>query len=77
MWSHMQSAAPDEFTQGFEVPRIGVKDAMAVSDLSPADIGAYFRDHPETAEALLYESYDKRFTPSTFITQDANRLRVG
>jgi hypothetical protein len=73
----MQRAGPDEFPEGFAVQRIGVKEAMAISDLPPVDIAAYFRDHPETPEALLYESYDKRFTPSTFITQDANRFRVG
>jgi hypothetical protein len=35
------------------------------------------RDHPETAEALLHESQDKRFTPSTFVTETGKGFEVG
>jgi hypothetical protein len=67
----------DEFPTGFTVQRIGIEAAKAVSDRPAPDIATYFRDHPETAEALLYESYDKRFTPSSFIAEKGNRFRVG
>ena len=50
---------------------------MAVSDLPSSEIARYLREHPETAAALLSESYDKRFTPSSFIAEAADRFRVG
>jgi len=69
---------PEGFPQGFEVQRIRVTGAKAISELPPPDIASYFREHPETARALLSESYDKRFTPSTFIVEEGNGLfRVG
>jgi hypothetical protein len=37
----------------------------------------FFREHPEIAGAVLGESYDKRFTPSSFIEEKGNRFRVG
>jgi hypothetical protein len=63
---------------GFRVQRIGIKAAKAVSDLPPAEIARYFRENPETARALLSESSDKRFTPSTFIVEEGDgSFRVG
>jgi hypothetical protein len=50
---------------------------MAISDLPPSEIARYLREHPETANALLSESYDKRFTPSSFIAEEAGGFRVG
>jgi len=68
----------DGFPPGFRVQRIGVSRAVAVSGLPGAEIAKYFRDHPETAKALLGESYDKRYTPSTFISENGNgSFRVG
>ncbi len=48
--------------------------ARAVSELPAPDIARYFSEHPEIAKALLGESYDKRFTPSTFIIEEGNGL---
>jgi hypothetical protein len=70
--------AMDGFPPGFRVQRIGVESAKAVSHLPASDIAAYFLKHPETAKALIDESCDKRYSPSTFITQEADGLfRVG
>jgi len=33
----------------------------------------FFREHPGIAEALVSESCDKRFSPSTYITQNGDR----
>ena len=56
--------------KGFRVQRIWTTGALAVSELPPAEIARYFREHPEIAKELLGESSDKRFTPSTFILAD-------
>ncbi|MGA2906028.1 MAG: hypothetical protein ABSD98_19555 [Candidatus Korobacteraceae bacterium] len=69
--------AKDEFPAEFKIQRVGLAAAKSLADLQPAHIAAYFRDHPEQAKDLLQESYDKRFTPSSFITEDGGRYLVG
>jgi len=78
MWNWRLRPQREGFPKRFKIQRIRIADAMAISSLPASEIAKYFRDHPETAEALLTESYDKRFTPSTFIVQeDAGLFRVG
>jgi hypothetical protein len=67
----------DEFPGEFTVQRIGVTAAEAIADLQPVDIARYFREHPSVAQGLLLESHDKRFTPSSFITEDPDGFKVG
>jgi hypothetical protein len=68
---------PEGFPEGFKVQRIRISPAMAISGLPASEIANYFREHPEIAGALMGESYDKRFTPSTFILETGNRFAVG
>jgi hypothetical protein len=77
MWSWRRKVVVDGFPQGFRVQRVGIEAATSIADRTPADIAAYFRAHPLTAERLLNESYDKRFTPSTFIEEHGSGFRVG
>jgi hypothetical protein len=72
MWSWIRKPNGDGFPEGFSVQRVGIPGAEAISELSPDDTAKYFRDHPETAQSLLHESSDKRFTPSTFIVDEGN-----
>jgi len=77
-WIGNRKPSADGFPPGFRVQRIGVTRAVAVSGLPSSEIAKYFRDHPETAKALLGESYDKRYTPSTFISENGDgSFRVG
>jgi hypothetical protein len=42
------------------------------------DLIQYLKAHPETCTALLLGSYDKRYSPSTFIEEwKDNQYRVG
>jgi hypothetical protein len=78
MWPwKRKTPIPEGFPEGFKIQRIGIEAAVAVSKLPAGDIAKYFREHPEIARALLGESYDKRFTPSSFIEEKDNGLRVG
>src|SRR5262249_3990259 len=72
MWGWKRKPSRDGFPKGFRVQRIRVASAMAVSDRTGPAIAKYFREHPETAKALLLECADKRFTPSTFISEHKN-----
>jgi hypothetical protein len=78
MWNWRKKTSRDGFPNRFRVQRIGVTSAKALSDLPPSEIAKYFREHPETARALLMESCNKRFTPSSFIAEEGSGLfRVG
>lgn len=77
MWSWRRKPIAEDFPEGFKVQRIGIEPANSISDLPPAEIAKYFRDNPQTAERLLAESYDKRFTPSAFIEEESGGFRVG
>jgi hypothetical protein len=47
-------------------------------NFSAEDLIAYLKEHPDTCRALLLNSYDKRWTPSTFIEEwHNNQYRVG
>jgi hypothetical protein len=37
----------------------------------------YFRENPKAADRVLRQSYDKRYTPSTFIERTDSGYRVG
>ena len=78
MWPwNQKKTIPEGFPEGFRVQHIGISSAMAVSELPAADIAKYFREHPEVSGALLGESYDKRYSPSTFIEEKDHQFRVG
>lgn len=78
MWSwRRKKPIPEGFPEGFKLQHIGISAAIAVAELPAVDIANYFREHPDIPNALLGESYDKRYTPSTFIEEKGNRFRVG
>lgn len=78
MWNWRRKETPLEgFPDGFRVQRIGISTAKNIAELPPSEIAEHFRQHPKIAQDLLGESYDKRFTPSTFIEEKNGGFRVG
>jgi hypothetical protein len=77
MWKCTRKSNPAGFPETFKVQRIGIPGANALCELSAGEIANHFSEHPETAIALMHESYDKRFTPSTFIEEQERGFRVG
>jgi hypothetical protein len=69
--------AKDELPEEFTIQRVRLPAAKNLVGLQPAQIVDYFRDHPDQAKALLQESYDKRFTPSSFIAEEGGIYQVG
>jgi hypothetical protein len=65
------------FPKKFWTQRTFVSEASDLVLLPPEQIANFFRTNPEVARALLNESYDKRYTPSTFIEERGNGFRVG
>jgi len=46
-------------------------------NFTTSDLVKYLETHPEICKILLNDSYDKRYTPSTFIEQKQDNYRVG
>ncbi len=77
MWSGGWRTGNGDFPDGFRTQRIGVDAAKAVAKLPPREIALFFRENPEIANELLQESYDKRYSPSSFITEENSGFLVG
>ncbi|HLH04222.1 MAG TPA: hypothetical protein VKX25_15765 [Bryobacteraceae bacterium] len=77
MWSWRKKVVKEGLPEAFRVQRIGIEAATVIADSAPADVAKYFRDNPLIAKRLLAESYDKRFTPSTFMEEHGSGFRVG
>jgi len=52
-------------------------DFAALAAKTPADIVAHFRANAQEAQKVLWQSYDKRYTPSTFIEEKGKGYSVG
>src|SRR5580700_3259887 len=77
MRSFWKRQVREGFPKGFRTQRIGVSAALSVCDLEPEQIVAHFRGNPEPARHLLEESEDKRYTPSTFFSEEYSGYSVG
>jgi hypothetical protein len=77
MWFWKRKSFGDEFPEDFRIQRIGIADALALADLPPDRIATYLRRNPLTADRLLSESYDKRYSPSSFIAEQGDGYIVG
>ena len=59
-------------------PQADIADEFrALPSRSPAEIVAFSRSAPAAARRLLQQSYDKRYSPSTFIEEAESGYRVG
>lgn len=77
MWLWSKRYPKEGFPADFAVQRIGIAEALAISDRPPREIAEHFRKDLFLADRLLSESYDKRYGPSTFITEEGGEYRVG
>ncbi len=62
---------------GFKPQKTGLKEFEVLAAQQPAEIVAFFRANVETAQRVLGQSYDKRYTPSTFIEETEGGYKVG
>jgi hypothetical protein len=77
MWPWNRRENREGFPPDFVVQRIRNTEAKAVSHLTASEIAAFFLQNPSVAEELLIESLDKRFSPSTFLSEDGDQYSVG
>lgn len=66
-----------DYPLDFTVQEIKNASANNISHLPAREIAAYFRENPSVANQLLTESYDKRYSPSTFMADEGDGYRVG
>lgn len=67
----------EDFPPDFAVQKVKTGAATSISHLPPQEIVAYFSHNPSVANQLLTESYDKRYSPSTYISEEGDEYRVG
>ena len=61
--------------ESYELYKGRVKEQLS---FSATELLEYLKSHPETCKVLLSDSYDKRYTPSTFIQEwKDDKYRVG
>jgi hypothetical protein len=65
------------FPANFTVQKFRNDSVRAVLHLTAPEIAAYFRQNPSAAKELLTESCDKRFSPSTFLSEEGEEYSVG
>lgn len=65
-----------ELPDDFQVQRLNV-ESVPSTELPTVEIVEYFRCNPAVAEALWLESVDKRYSPSTFLSEADGRYFVG
>src|SRR4029077_19709681 len=70
-------SALDELPPGCELATTGLADFESQATLSPAAVVTYFRANPQAASQLLQQSYDKQYSPSTFIEETGSGYQVG
>jgi|WetSurMetagenome_2_1015567.scaffolds.fasta_scaffold278239_2 hypothetical protein len=62
---------------GYRPQILGLNYFQSIVELPPVDIVAYFRANPGAVEKVLEQCSDKRYTPSTAITQLGDLYKVG
>ena len=62
---------------GCKPQTLGLREFQSVADLPAAEVVAFFRAQPESAQRVLGQSYDKRYSPSTFVEEADGGYRVG
>ena len=67
----------DDLPASCEPQTIGLAEFEPLLTLSPDDLVAHFRANAQDAARLLQHSYDKRYTPSTFIEETNGGYQVG
>jgi len=67
----------DDFPNGFRIQRVKLPAAPWLADLPAEDIAKYFHGNLAAAKDLLQESYDKRYTPSSFISEENYGFSAG
>lgn len=55
----------------------GLETFKHLLKLPPNEILEYYKGHHDECEQILNSSYDKRFSPSTFIEEHKKQFRVG
>jgi len=67
----------DDLPAGCEPQTSDLADLRPLAALAPSDLVEHFEANPQMAERVLQESYDKRYTPSTFIEETDTGYHVG
>jgi hypothetical protein len=68
---------PSQFPQGFRPSTLGLEHLSWVAELPVSELVLILRGDGALCEQILNQSYNKRYTPSTFIEEKDGGFRVG
>lgn len=66
-----------EIPLGCTTQKGGLSEFKPLTELPPSEIVRHFHNNAEAVKRLLNQSYDKRYSPSTFIEEVGDRIDVG
>ncbi len=66
-----------DYPKDFSVQSAGLEHYAGYVKKGPDYLIQYFRSNPDKARLVLGQSYDKRYTPSTFVEEHKQKYRVG
>ena len=63
--------------KNFSLQSAGLEHYAGHVNKGPEYLIQYFHSNPDKARLVLGQSYDKRYTPSTFVEEHTQKYRVG
>ena len=63
--------------ENFAIQTSGLEHYAGYVKKGPDSLIRFFKNNPNKAKLVLIQSYDKRYTPSTFIEEHNKKYRVG
>ena len=63
--------------ENFLIQTSGLEHYAGYVKKGPDSLIRFFKNNPNKAKLVLIQSYDKRYTPSTFIEEHNKKYRVG
>lgn len=67
----------DSVSPSCEPQQTDLKEFAALAKGNPAEIVAFFKSDTTAANRVLWQSYNKRYSPSTFVEEAEGGYRVG
>lgn len=66
-----------EYPEDFTPQTLGLDRFASLVEKTPEEVVAFFRANPKQCQLVIRMSYDKRYSPSTYVQEVGKRYHVG
>lgn len=66
-----------DYPEDFTPQTMGLDRFATLVEKTPEEVVAYFRYNPKQCQLVIRMSYDKRYSPSTYVQETEGKYRVG